>query len=89
MEGYPKARPWMRRDHGLLIQTRRNPDTRCFLCDFSQPADSQSSGIAKLDRPQSRQTLTSGDGVNGGRLRVRGTFLYKRISAGMVATASE
>jgi hypothetical protein len=56
---------------------------------LSQPAASQAFGTKNSEHPQSRQTLTSGDGVMGGRLNVRGLFLYKRISAGMVSTASE
>jgi hypothetical protein len=44
----------------------------CFLWERSQPAESQESGMANSDQPQSRQTLTSGDGDMGGWLRVRG-----------------
>ena len=44
----------------------------CFLWGRSQPADSQESGMANSDHPQSVQTLTSGEGVIGGWLRVRG-----------------
>lgn len=58
-------------------------------CDLSQPAASQALGTRNSEQPQSRQTLTSGDGVMGGKLNVRGLFRYKRISAGMVSTASE
>ena len=58
-----------------------------FLTGLSQPADSQGSGIANSDQPQSRQTLTSGDGVTGGWLRVRGEFRYKRISPVIVITS--
>ena len=47
----------------------------CFLCGRSQPAESQASGIENSDQPQSVQTLTSGEGVIGGWLRVRGEFL--------------
>ena len=61
----------------------------CFLRGLSQPAESQGSGIENSDQPQSIQTLTSGEGVMGGWLRVRGKFRYRRISAGTVATASE
>lgn len=61
----------------------------CFLRGVSQPAESHGWGIENTDQPQSRQTVTSGDGVTGGWLRVRGEFLYKRISAGIVATESD
>ena len=61
----------------------------CFLSGRSQPAESQESGIENSDQPQSIQTRTSGEGVMGGWLRVRGEFRYRRISAGTVATASE
>jgi hypothetical protein len=61
----------------------------CFLCGRSQPADNQESGMENSDHPQSVQTLTSGEGVMGGWLRVRGELRYRRISAGIVATASE
>jgi len=44
----------------------------CFLCGRSQPADIHESGMENSDQPQSRQTLTSGEGDMGGWLRVRG-----------------
>lgn len=46
----------------------------CFLWVRSQPADNQESGMENWDHPQSVQTLTSGEGVMGGWLRVRGEF---------------
>jgi len=46
----------------------------CFLSGLSQPAESQESGIENSDQPQSTQTLTYGEGVIGGWLRVRGEF---------------
>jgi len=38
----------------------------------NQPAESQERGMENSDHPQSRQTRTSGDGVIGGWLSVRG-----------------
>jgi len=46
----------------------------CFLSGRSQPAESQASGMENSDQPQSMQTFTSGEGVMGGWLRVRGKF---------------
>ncbi len=46
----------------------------CFLSGRSQPAESQASGMENSDQPQSMQMLTSGEGVMGGWLRVRGKF---------------
>jgi hypothetical protein len=37
----------------------------------SHPAESQERGIENSDHPQSRQTMTSGEGVIGGWLRTR------------------
>jgi hypothetical protein len=37
----------------------------------SQPAESQECGIENSDQPQSRQTITSGEGFIGGWLNVR------------------
>ena len=42
----------------------------CGRIERSHPAESQERGIENSDHPQSRQTWTSGDGVNGGWLRV-------------------
>jgi hypothetical protein len=39
---------------------------------FNHPAASHERGIANSDQPQSRHALTSGDGVIGGWLNVRG-----------------
>ena len=57
--------------------------------DCNHPAESQDCGIANSDQPQSRQTRTSGDGVIGGWLRVRGPLRYRRISAGIIDTAPD
>ncbi len=46
----------------------------CFLWGRSQPAESQDTGMENSDQPHSVQTLTSGEGVMGGWLRVRGEF---------------
>lgn len=46
-----------------------------WRADRSQPADSQERGTENSDQPQSRQIRTSGDGVKGGWLNVRGPFL--------------
>jgi hypothetical protein len=43
----------------------------CVRIERNHPAESQERGIENSDQPQSRQTLTSGDGVMGGLLRVR------------------
>lgn len=40
--------------------------------EASQPADSHERGTENSDQPQSRQIRTSGDGVSGGWLNVRG-----------------
>jgi hypothetical protein len=42
--------------------------------ESSQPADSQERGTENSDQPQSRQMRTSGEGVSGGWLNVRGLF---------------
>jgi len=42
--------------------------------ELNQPAESQERGIENSDQPQSRQTWTSGEGVMGGWLNVRGPF---------------
>jgi len=64
-------------------------DTAAFGCgraQWSHPAESQDFGIENSLHPQSRQTSTSGDGVIGGWLSVRGLLRYSRISAGMIDT---
>jgi len=43
----------------------------CVRMGRSHPAESQERGIENSDQPQSTQTLTSGDGVMGGWLKVR------------------
>jgi hypothetical protein len=45
--------------------------TGCGRIGRSHPAESQERGIENSDHPQSRQTMTSGDGVIGGWLSVR------------------
>jgi hypothetical protein len=40
--------------------------------ELNHPAESQERGIENSDQPQSRQTWTSGEGVIGGWLNVRG-----------------
>jgi len=46
--------------------------TTCGRNDRNHPADSQERGMENSDQPQSRHTRTSGDGVMGGWLKVRG-----------------
>jgi hypothetical protein len=46
--------------------------TTCGRNERNHPADSQERGMENSDQPQSRQTRTSGDGVMGGWLKVRG-----------------
>jgi hypothetical protein len=46
----------------------------CGRIGRSHPADNQERGMKNSDHPQSRQTRTSGDGVIGGWLKVRGTL---------------
>jgi hypothetical protein len=45
--------------------------TGCGRIGRSHPAESQERGMENSDHPQSRQTITSGDGVIGGWLSVR------------------
>jgi hypothetical protein len=40
--------------------------------DLNQPAESQERGTENSDQPQSRQIWTSGEGITGGWLNVRG-----------------
>jgi hypothetical protein len=40
--------------------------------ECNHPAESQERGMENSDQPQSRQTRTSGEGVMGGWLSVRG-----------------
>jgi hypothetical protein len=47
---------------------------RTGACGRSHPAASQLRGTENSLQPQSRQMRTSGDGVKGGWLRVRGRF---------------
>ena len=54
----------------------------------NHPAASHDCGITNSDHPHSTQTRTSGEGVIGGWLRVRGVLRYKRISAGITETES-
>jgi hypothetical protein len=53
----------------------------------SHPADNHERGIENSDQPHSTQTCTSGDGVMGGWLKVRGALRERRISAGITETA--
>jgi hypothetical protein len=43
----------------------------CVRIERNHPAESQERGIENSDQPQSRQTMTSGDGVMGGWQMVR------------------
>jgi hypothetical protein len=68
----------------ILAGTFRTlPCTGCGRSGRNHPAESQACGIENSDQPQSRQTRMSGEGVNGGWLRVRGTFRKSLTSAGI------
>jgi len=54
----------------------------CGRAGRSHPAASQLRGIENSEKPHSWQTFTSGEGVIGGWLNVRGVLRYSRISAG-------
>lgn len=58
-------------------------------CGRSQPAASHARGTENSLQPQSRQILTSGEGVIGGWLRVRCPLRYNRISAGTLVKTSD
>jgi hypothetical protein len=61
----------------------------CGRCEPNHPAESHALGMENSLHPQSRQTDTSGDGVIGGWLMVRGILRYNRISAGTMENDEE
>ncbi len=56
------------------ITTFEGAPTNCGRSGRSHPADNHEGGMKNSDHPQSRQTRTSGEGVMGGWLIVRGIF---------------
>jgi len=65
--------PWFLRSPGAQMRKANGLGAgRGGACGRSQPAASQARGTENSLHPQSMQMRTSGDGVTGGWLRVRG-----------------